>query len=325
MNLVKVSAVSQEAALGASNAGIDFMHKNFQFIDPNDLTKISSFNEFMAKPAEPFKTGVVEGVQRGGKPLVVPYKSAELHGQQLKKQLEKWASYGTIEPDAAAAISKLADKEVDLTGHHFVLIGAGSAMGPFIKLLEHGATVIAIDIPGKWGPNPQKMWQRLIDTAKRSSGKMLFPLSVEPSACPTESDLIAAAGCNLTEQPSQILAWLESIAPGERLTIGNYTYLDGELHVKLSLAADALIKGLCAKRKETAIAFLCTPTDIHTITDEAHAAAKANFGFHPGRLVEGAINALSFGRFLRKNALKPILATDGSTIKVLQLLIFLLW
>ena len=37
---------------------------------------------------------------------------------------------------------------VDLTGQHFVLIGAGSAMGPFIKLLEYGATVIAIDIPG---------------------------------------------------------------------------------------------------------------------------------------------------------------------------------
>ena len=31
------------------------------------------------------------------------------------------------------------------------MIGAGSAMGPFPKLLEMGATVVAIDIPGAWG------------------------------------------------------------------------------------------------------------------------------------------------------------------------------
>ena len=36
----------------------------------------------------------------------------------------------------------------NLNGKTYVLIGAGSAMGPFIKLMELGATVVALDIPG---------------------------------------------------------------------------------------------------------------------------------------------------------------------------------
>lgn len=261
MNLVKASAFSPDAALGAANAGIEFMHRSFQFVDPSDPTKVENFDSFMQKPTEPFKTGVVEGTQRGGKPLTVPYKGVELTGESLKQQLTKWATYGTVEADAASSISQLVDTgKVDLTGKHFVLIGAGSAMGPFIKLLDHGATVIAIDIPGAWGANPAKMWQRLIDTARKSSGKLLFPLCEDQTAAVDDASLIKSAGCNLTEQPSKILAWLSTVAPGEKLTVGNYTYLDGDLHVKLSLAADALIKGLVQQRPNTAIAFLCTPT-----------------------------------------------------------------
>jgi hypothetical protein len=47
-----------------------------------------------------------------------------------------------------------------------------------------------------------------------------------------------------------------SVAPGKRMVIGNYTYLDSDLHVKLSLAADAIIGGLCKARPDTGVAFL---------------------------------------------------------------------
>lgn len=317
MNLVKVSAFSTEAAVGASNAGIDYMHKNFEFVDPENPSNVTSFEEYMKIPAQPYEIGVISGEARGGKQLVVPYKGKDLTGEALKKQLKKWADYGTIEPDAANAISKIADESsVNLNGQHFVVIGAGSAMGPYTKLLEHGATVIAVDIPGAWGEGPRKMWERLVNTARKSSGKLYFPLSKPQSQCATDADLFAAAGCNLTEQPAKILAWINSIAPGTRFTIGNYTYLDSDMHVKLSLAADALIRGLIAKRPDTAIAFLCTPTDIHIIPDAAYNAAKKNFGFHPGRGVELLIHLLSFGKYLRKNVLKPLPTSDSSTLKV---------
>lgn len=310
------------------------MHNNFEFIEPGTNT-VQKFSEYMAAASTKgsFQTGIIVGTgAKGGKPLVVPYKGSDLSGPTLKKyfhlyisiitflrQLQKWAQYGTMEPDAAMTISSVATGNLDLSGKNFVLIGAGSAMGPFIKLLEHGATVICIDIPGKWGERPAAMWQRIFDTARKSPGRILFPLSIPQEQCPNDAELIKNVGCNLTEQPATIMNWLMSILPGEALTVGNYTYLDGDMHVKLSLAADGIIQGLTEKRSKTSIAFLCTPTDIHVTTDAAHAAATANYGFHPGRLLEALVQVLSMGKLLQKNALPPITCEgNNGTIKIVD-------
>ena len=45
---------------------------------------------------------------------------------------------------------------LDLRGRHFVLLGAGSAMGPLEMLLRFGATVHAVDLPRP------AIWRRLL-------------------------------------------------------------------------------------------------------------------------------------------------------------------
>lgn len=316
MNLVKVSAFSPEAALASAKAGIKYMHENFGYADPKNPTSIVPFSEYMKNAFLPYHTGVINGALRSSPAVVlsVPYQGKTLSDSSLRDQLTAWAEYGTIEPDAAASISSVSNGPLDLTGQNFVLIGAGSAMGPFSKLLEHGATVIAIDIPGVWGEGPQKMWNRLISVAKNSRGQLIFPLSAEQSSFGSEQEMLKACGCNLIEEPGRILAWLKTIQPGSRLVVGNYTYLDSDMHVKLSLAADAIIQGICMDRSNAAVAFLCTPTDIHIIPAEANAAARKNYGFHPGKVIETVIQMLSFGKFLKKNATAPLIAQDGSKI-----------
>lgn len=293
------------------------MHSSFDFVDPVSGA-VSNFAEYMDKADTygTFHSGVINGsASKNGQPLVVNYKGRDLSGAALKDQLAKWATYGTIEPDAAQTLSKLADGNISLQGRHFVLIGAGSAMGPFYKLLEHGATVVCIDIPGTMGQRAADMWARLFKAAKASSGSIIFPLQKPQSDCKDEQELLQNVGCNLIEQPAQILNWLSEIAKGKPLTIGNYTYLDGDLHVKLSLAADAIIKHMRRRRpNDVAAAFLCTPTDIHCVPDAAYNAAKKNYGWHPGRLLEAFIQIVSFGKFLRKNALPPL----KSNIKVVD-------
>jgi hypothetical protein len=320
MKLVRLACSNPETSLKIARAGSEYMHANFKFIDPKSK-KEEPFSEYMAAAAQKgtFHIGSIKGSgKKGGSPLTVPYKDKKLSGEKLKAQLAKWMQYGTIESDAAMAISAIAEGSLDLSGKHFVLIGAGSAMGPFYKLLEHGATVVCIDIPGMWGERPQGMWKRLLEAAKASPGEILVPLSKPQSECASEQELLQAVGCNLTEQPAQILNFLLAVAPGQALTVGNYTYLDGDLHVKLSLAADSIIKALCAQRKGTSVAFLCTPTDIHVINDASHAAATANYGFHPGRLLEGLIHVLSFGKLLQKNALRPVPTADGGSLKLVD-------
>jgi hypothetical protein len=61
---------------------------------------------------------------------------------------------------------------------------------------------------------------------------------------------------------------------------------------------------------------LCTPTDIHVVPDAAHNAALANYGYHPGKLLELMIHMVSFGKALKKNAIPPVKCDDGSTLKL---------
>ena len=88
--------------------------------------------------------------------------------------------------------------------------------------------------------------------------------------------------------------------------------------MKLSLAADAVISEVCKARSDTAIAFLCTPTDIHFVPDEAHAAALKHYGFHLGKPIEILIHLLTLGTRLVKNALPPVPTADGGKVKLID-------
>jgi hypothetical protein len=91
--------------------------------------------------------------------------------------------------------------------------------------------------------------------------------------------------------------------------IGNYTYLDGDMHVKLALCADVLIQALRKERPSTSVAFLCTPTDLHVVSDEAAEASLRSYNAGPGNglylLFENIVMFLSGYKFLKKNYMTP--------------------
>merc|ERR1719491_2889421 len=121
-----------------------------------------------ANTDETFCTGFIQGeAPKEKNVLKVPYKGKELEGQALIDQINKWVKYGTIEPSAGEAIINVVKHpewvNVGLKDRYFVLLGAGSAMGPFLVLMALGANVIAVDLD-----RPQ-IWKRLISIAKKSS------------------------------------------------------------------------------------------------------------------------------------------------------------
>lgn len=135
----------------------------------------------------------------------VPYKDQVLTGKALEEQVDEWVSYGTIEPSAGSAIKEVSQKGEwrDLSDKYFVLLGAGSAMGPLKLLLELGANIVAIDLdrPG--------IWKRLLDLAENSCGTITFPLKQGKSqaSLSTRDELCAAAGANLLAHTPEILNW----------------------------------------------------------------------------------------------------------------------
>ncbi|KAJ1565892.1 Very-long-chain (3R)-3-hydroxyacyl-CoA dehydratase PASTICCINO 2 [Nowakowskiella sp. JEL0078] len=310
---VKLSLRSPETAIAMANAGLDYCYNNFEFLRDG---KLQSFNDAMKTyTTNPFKTGFIQGT--GAKPtreVSVPYKNKKLSNAQLINQLRLWAEKGTIEPSAREAIElvvKNQDQWLDLSDKYFVLLGAGSAMGPFPILMQLGANVIAIDLDRKG------VWDRLIEVARRSPGTLTFPLKIDQKGL-DDGALAENAGANLFTQTPEIRNWLLEVHPGKDLVVGSYAYLDGELHVKVSLAMDSIVRDLTTKRKEStfaACAYLCTPTDDHVIPAVAAASQKEN-------LKNLAFPIWLLSAFMTPSTLSPIVPqSNGPPINIVDAIV----
>eukprot|EP00446_Apocalathium_sp_SHHI-4_P010255 CAMPEP_0177168360 /NCGR_PEP_ID=MMETSP0367-20130122/9024_1 /TAXON_ID=447022 ORGANISM="Scrippsiella hangoei-like, Strain SHHI-4" /NCGR_SAMPLE_ID=MMETSP0367 /ASSEMBLY_ACC=CAM_ASM_000362 /LENGTH=775 /DNA_ID=CAMNT_0018614487 /DNA_START=73 /DNA_END=2401 /DNA_ORIENTATION=- len=286
---VSQSLQSEAGCIAMARAGLESAQESFQFI--RDGHEEMSMKVAMEKlGTNPFDSAEVCGVKDApskrelsltyGAPMLgAPYykfkaqRNTKITGMDLRKQLDKWGEYGTVEQDVVDALKTLQGKQdewLDLSDMYFVLLGAASAMGPLHFLLSLGANVIAIARP--------KALMGILKQAKNGPGKVIFPVAkgTDWKGLLAKGDYDALAkvsGCDLMTQTPEIAAWVAAVAPGKRLTIGNYTYLDGALHVQVAVACDCIMQRLCKERKDTALAFLCTPTDAHVVTKEAAVAA----------------------------------------------------
>jgi len=307
VGMVEEQMKSPDNALAVAEAGLKKAYEIFEYITPDGNT--CSFTDAMKKSgSNKFSTGFVKGEASTSKNVMeIPYKGQKLSGQSLKDQVEKWIDYGTIERSAGEAIKNCVDKPgyLDLSDHYFVLLGAGSAMGPFLVLMALGANVIAIDL------DRPHIWNRLISIARKSSGTLTFPLKAEQGSFKSDENLFAASGCNLFTDTPKIRDWLVDLYPGKNLTVGSYAYLDGALHVQVSLAMDAICKDMSEKRRSS-LAYLCTPTDLHVVTKEAHEASLNEYKMYSMKPFCLIMNLLSRGKSLRKNAVKPLLGEGGN-------------
>jgi len=347
MKLVRKSCARPDAALDAAKAGLKYMYDSFEFADPS-THEIRKFSEEVSRNKKSFATGIIKGEQpRKSHAYKIPYDGGwhpsrpkpptlELEGDRIKERVAKWVDGSIIEKDAGDAVKWIVDyfaKGGTVSNIYVVMIGAGSAMGPFPKLMELGANVVAIDIPGSWGKGGKRpssgLWKRLAETAKKSpGGSIIFPLDPSKSQEELEASsdplaLYEAAGCNVMEQPAEVANWLAewqaTLPTDAQVCIGNYTYLDGENHVKLALCADHCIKRLREVRPSTAVSFLCTPTDIHVIPEEAHKAAVKNYGTGMGSCgLEKLINIISRGSALVSNVVPPVTTDSGKKLYVVD-------
>ena len=259
------SLQSKDGCLSMARAGLQAAQETFTFIregHPEMPMKVAM--EKLATDA--FETAELQGDQpRPGKQelslsyggmLGRPYyqfkrqRTKQLVGMDLRKQLDQWVEWGTMEADVAEALKTLQmnqDKWLDLSDMYFVLLGAASAMGPLSFLLSHGANVVAVA-----RPNALK---GILRKAKNSPGRVLFPVrkGTDWKALVAAGDmegLSKVSGCDLMTQTPEIAAWVAGVAPGKQLTIGNYTYLDGASHVQIAVACDCIMEKLCKARKD---------------------------------------------------------------------------
>ncbi|CAE8660415.1 unnamed protein product, partial [Polarella glacialis] len=325
VKLVELGCESPEVALNQAKFGLKLAHETFQFLAPgasSDPVPLTALVSGMNPASFAYSTVRVSGPARTSSdgravlrmPFNGPYERGNtaapaggevLQGEALKKQCYAWGSAGVIEPDTAlraAAVVDYFENGGNLEGHHFVVIGASSAMGPAEHLLALGAHVIGISRGGS--STSKKAWQRLFDVAAATPGALL--------EAPGSSEARDCVGADLLVQPAEIREWLlktvSKLPPQDKVIIGNYTYLDGELHVKITLAADVLMASLLAVRPTAGVAFLGTPTDATLVPAAAHRAARESFQdfWRATGPFEALLRLLSLGSRLTPNARFPI-------------------
>jgi hypothetical protein len=115
------------------------------------------------------------------------------------------------------------------------------------------------------------------------------------------TDPAAAAGADLVRDSAAVADWLAEL-PGT-LTVGNYAYADGGMHVRLSAAADAITQRVAAARDDVGLAFLATPTDVFVVPRDAvlHSAAAWDDRSRVARTFGRPLRVVSRGRLLHRS------------------------
>ena len=297
--LIEAGLASRQAAVSVARDGLESLHRRMRVVG-HDGTE-TGLDALVSEPARSVPaTVVVAGAGAAESELSVPYRGERLRGEALLRRLEAWAAGGAIEPSCAEAVRTVAAHPgwLAVPGKTVVVLGAGAEIGPLPVLLSWGAKVMGVDLPRP------VIWQRVLEAARRGAGTLLVPVAArEPGRnCRPEDDedLARCAGLDLAGDIPAAADWLAAV--DGPLVLGNYVYADGAANVRVASAVDALTVRLQAARRDVALAFLATPTDVFAVPADAVAqSARAYVArSRAARLGGWPLRALSGGRLLRR-------------------------
>jgi hypothetical protein len=289
--LSAAGAADSGFAVASAQAGLEEAWRQFQFLRGRQVMDLASA---MQSPQQALHTHELRG--SGGtsapQPWALPYRGKLLQGNAARDVIARWLEQGIVEPGHAQALHKVLDNPdwFDLSDRHLVLLGAGSEAGPLSWLARWRANLVAVDLPGT------AAWHKIATQVSQGNGRLLAPVADKPTG---GANWQAQAGANLLTDTPEIAAWLAAMAP--TLDIAALAYLDGERHVRVSLAMDAISHTVAGHKADTGRMFMATPTDIFVVP-QAIAEAVMRRHAQRSRLKETALSpvrALSGGRWLR--------------------------
>jgi hypothetical protein len=298
--LIEAGLISRQAAVSVARDGLASLHRRMRVVGAGG--EETGLDALVSAPARHGLTTVtVAGTGMAEGELSVPYRGERLSGSALLRRLDTWVTEGVIEPSCAEAVRTVAacPEWLALPGRTVVVLGAGAEVGPLPVLLNWGVRAIGVDLP------QPHIWERVLETARRSGGTLLVPVAdgkpgedaLDPAA---GEDLAQRAGVDLVCDVPAVADWLAGV--DGPLVLGNYVYADGAANVRVSSAVDALTLRLQAERRDVALAFLATPTDVFAVPADAVAQSARAYATRSlaAKLAGWPLRALSGGRLLRR-------------------------
>jgi hypothetical protein len=269
----------------SARAGLDACYARFAFERGGRRTPLAEAASL--PPQVDLDTVTVSGRGRRAS-LTVPYRGQQLAGDDLRRQLDTWVATDVVEPSFATAIRRVVDHPdwLELSDRTFVVLGAGSEMGPLAPLARWGATMALVDLPRP------ALWQRVLATVREGAGRALVPVRGAVGDVDDVEAVAQVAGADLCEELPEVAAWVRQL--DGPVTVGGYTYADGAAHVRVNLAADAVMVDLLTGRQDVTIAGLLTPTDVYAVPSAVVAASRARL--ERTGVVRGFARTVSRGR-----------------------------
>lgn len=239
----------------------------------------------VAAPTDTLGTENIEGTAPPVEELTLPYRGAELRGEDLRRQLDRWVDAGVIEPSCAAALKKVQENPqwLPMPGRTMLVLGLGSEMGPAGPLLRWGADVMGVDLPSS------PAWDRMRGEVSRFAGRLHVPTGADGSP-----------GADLLTQLPELAAWIRTAAPAP-VTLGTYLYADGGTHVRLSSASDALAVDLLRDGTADALAYLATPMDTFVVPEDVRQSSDAALAARKNTDVKKLVGTLTRNKMFRRN------------------------
>lgn len=292
--LTEAGIARPEHALTIAAAGLAAAREQFEFLRDGTAVPLA---EAMRRPA-PCALQSVELRGQGPQavePWSLPYRGRRLMGDELRQQLDRWERDGIVEPSHARALRRVSEHPewFDLSDRTLVLLGAASEAGPLAALARWRANIVAVDLPGR------ERWERITQLVHQGNARLIAPVSQPVAPDTPAAQWAGLAGANLLTQTPEIAAWLRSL--DVPLDIAALAYLDGERHLRVSVAMDAIIAEVSATRPETTLMYLATPAEVFAVDEEtARASMRRVAALGPIRRgVATAVRTLSGGRVLR--------------------------
>lgn len=261
--LVQAQAAHPVGVVASARAGLGAAWRELPFIRQGQPLPLA---EALRTPQHRLQTLRLQGSgDAAPAPWTVPHQGRELAGDALARQIDRWERAGVCEPAHAAALRDcLAHPEwFDLSDQHLVLLGAGSEAGPLAWLARWRANLVGIDLARA------ATARRIAATVAAGNATLIAPVA------PGQPLDAAHAGADLLADTPEIAAWL--VALGVPLAIANLAYLDGERHVRVSLAMDAISASVCTADARTQLAYMATPTDVFAVPQAVAEAARRAF------------------------------------------------
>ncbi len=308
--LVELQAAQPQATVASCRAGLNAAWQELVFMRDGHTLPL---REAMASPAaDALQTLRLSGSGAGAPARwEVPYKGRRLHGDALARRIDAWAAAGVIEASNAQALhlARTHPEWFDLSDRHLLLLGAGSEAGPLAWLASWRANIVAIDLAR--GPTWKKIAQRVV----AGNGQLMAPVARDASP------ELPHAGADMLTQTPEIAAWLAGL--GVPLDLFAIAYLDGERHVRVSLAMDALAVAVAAAQPKSTLAWMATPTDVFAVPQALAEDVMRRYADRGmlKRLAQAGARAGSGGRSFVPHIEALVDAADGSRWGVVDALV----